>query len=66
MNGERTTNKNKTIVEQLEERQNCFEHLRINIVRQRVCDEMPAIQSEREEDLLNNELYFNGNNTRSL
>jgi hypothetical protein len=64
MNGERTTNKNKTIVEQLEQRQDRFEHLRINIIRRRVCDGTPAIRSER-EDLLN-ELYFNGNDPRSV
>jgi hypothetical protein len=63
MNEERTYI-NKTIVEQLEQRQDRFERLRINIIRRRVCDETPAIRSEREELL--NELYFNGNDPRSV
>jgi hypothetical protein len=64
MNQERTY-KNKTIVvEQLEQRQDQFERLCINIIRRRVCDETPEIRLER-EDLLN-ELYFNGNDPRSV
>jgi hypothetical protein len=52
------------IIKQLEERRTRFDRLRMDIIKQRVVDETPMMRCEREDCL--HELYYNGNDPRSV
>jgi hypothetical protein len=62
MGGDSTTNIG--IIEQLEERRTRFDRLRMDIIKRRVVDETPMMRCEREDHL--HELYYNGNDPRSV
>jgi Zn-finger protein len=62
MRGDSTTNINT--IEQLEERRTRFDRLQMAIMKRRVLDETPMMRYEREDRL--HELYYNGNDPRSV
>jgi hypothetical protein len=62
MGGDSTTN--IVIIEQLEERRTRFDRLRMDIMKRRVVDETHMMRCEREDRL--HELYYNGNDPRSV